>query len=59
MFISHSTLAIVIAPDEDPQLYIGLSPGIKTMPLEELSVTKNQIDVQCLFSYQFLITYLI
>ena len=43
MFISHSTLAIVIAPDEDPQLYIGLSPGIKTMPLEELSFTRNKI----------------
>ncbi len=39
-FISHSTLVIVT--DEDPQLYIALSSEIKTLPLEVLSITRNQ-----------------
>ncbi len=39
-FINHSTLVIV--RDEDAQVYVGLSPGIKTSPLEELSRTRNQ-----------------
>ncbi len=38
-FISHSTLVIVT--DGDAQLYVGLSPGIKTLPLVELSNTRN------------------
>ena len=43
-FINHSTLVIVIAgSDEGPQLYTGLTPGNKTSPLEEISVTRNQI----------------
>ncbi len=41
-FIRHSTLVIVT--DGDAQLYVGLSPGINTMPLEELSLTRNQIS---------------
>ncbi len=37
-FISHST--VFILKDEDAQVYAGLLPGIKTMPLEEASVTE-------------------
>ena len=40
-FISHSTLVIV--PDREAQLNTGLrSPGVKTLPLEELSNTRKQ-----------------
>ncbi len=40
-FINHSTLVIIIVRDEVAQLNIGIAPGMKTLPLEELSVTKN------------------
>ena len=43
-FINQSTLVTVVVRDEDAQLYIEISPGMKTLPMEEeLSITKNQI----------------
>ena len=32
---------LVVVPDREPQLNIGLQPGIKTSPLEELSNTRT------------------
>ncbi len=62
-FINHSTLVIVV-PDWEAQFNVGSRPpGTKTLPLEELSNTRNQIvhktmlhnivSYYVLFNYQF------